>query len=188
MTLRLITPPTAEPVSLAEAKLHLRKDASDEDALITRCIAAAREECEQKIERSIMQQDWEVTLDAFPRVITLPRPPIVTVTSLKYLDSAGVQQTLAPSAYVLDAKSEPGRVVPAFGTSWPAAQCMVNAVEVRYTAGYADAGSVPSSIKDWILIRINTLYEFREQMIAGLSVAETPFIDGLLDRYRVWSI
>jgi uncharacterized phiE125 gp8 family phage protein len=188
MTLRLITPPAAEPVTLAEARLHLRADSTDEDTLITSLITAAREECEQKIERSLMTQTWELTQDAFSRVVVLPRPPIVSITSIKYIDAAGALQTLAPSAYVLDPDSEPGRVVPAFGTSWPATQCIVNAVKVRYTAGYADAGSIPASIKDWIKVRINTLFEHREQLIAGLTVAQTPFVDGLLDRYRVWSV
>jgi uncharacterized phiE125 gp8 family phage protein len=188
MTLRSITAPASEPVTLAEAKLHLRVSIATDDALITSLITAARVEAEQQTERSFMPQTWELTLDCFPCVITLNRPPVTSITSLKYLDTAGVQQTLSPSLYALDSDSEPARVVPAYGQSWPSTQAFINAVRVRYVAGYADAAAVPEAIKDWMKIRVNTLYEFREQILAGLPVAQVPFVGGLLDPYRIWSI
>lgn len=211
MSLKIITGPVAEPVSLQEAKLHLRiiADVSDvaanpEDAYVTALIVAARETAEHLTGRALMPQTLELAMSGFPRVdctglqdteiryyadrITLPRPPLVSVTSVKYLDESGVQQTLDPSAYVLDDHSEPACLTPAYGLSWPANRCQPNAVLVRYDAGYADAATVPTLIKSWMLLCIGMLYENRESVVTGISVSSLPSVDRLLDRYRLWNI
>ena len=121
--------------------------------------------------------------------IYVPLPPLQTVDSIKYYDATtGVLTTLDPSLYIVDVYSEPGRIVPAVGTSWPATLNRINAVEVRFTAGYgADGSFVPSGIKDWLLMMAGTLYENRE-LVAILNkgrLQELPLYDGLLDAYRV---
>lgn len=190
MSLRLITPAAELAVSLAEAKLHLRVDGTDEDALITALIHAAAETAEQITGRAVMPQTWELTLDAFPDALELTRVPAVSVTSVKYYDTTGVQRTLDSTAYALDNADDFGLayIVPAYGAEWPETREQINAVAVRYVAGYADAASVPMPIKQWILLQIGAMYANREREALSTSSAVTlAFADGLLDRYRVYS-
>lgn len=121
--------------------------------------------------------------------IYVPLPPLQSVTSIYYWDSTtGLRTLLDPSTYIVDNVSEPARIVPAPNTSWPATLNRINAVEVTFVAGYGDSGaSVPSGIKDWLLMMAGTLYENRE-LIAVLNkgkLADLPIYDGLLDAYRV---
>jgi len=120
--------------------------------------------------------------------IYLPKPPLVSVDSITYIDETGTQQTLDPSAYIVDGMSEPARLVPVPGTSWPATQRRVNSISVTFTCGYGNAGTdVPSGIRVWMLMMAGTLYENRE-LIAVLNrgqIKELPIFDGLLDDYRV---
>lgn len=184
MSLKVITPPASEPVTLAEAKLHLRVDGTTEDALISSLIVAARQGAEHLTDRALMTQTLELSLDGFPSVIKLPRPPLVSVTSVKYVDQAGAEQTLVSTDYQLDAASEPARLMPAYGETWPTTRNQVNAVTIRYQAGYT---TVPDQIKSWMLLRIGMLYANRESVATGISVAQVPYVDRLLDAYRVYA-
>jgi uncharacterized phiE125 gp8 family phage protein len=193
MSLRLITAATTYPVTLAEAKLHCRVDSTDDDALITALITAATDLCEQKTGRAIMQQTWEVTLDAFPDYIELTRVPVQSITSLKYFDMVGVEQTMLNTLYSY-AQDDFGfaRLDPVYGGEWPAAQDRLNTVAVRYVAGYTNAAAVPEGIKQWIKLMVSTMYDNREtEAYSSRAVSTTvqmSFVDGLLDRYRVWKI
>ena len=176
------TTPT-EPVTLDEAKLHLRVDGTDEDALIQGLISAARESCEDRIEGAIPVTGWKLTLDAFPDAIRLPRAPIASVESVKYLDADGVQQTLSALDYLVDTVSTPGYIVPAYGKAWPETREQINAVEVEYTAGSA---TTPAALKAAILLMVGSLYAFREDDSVG-QVSKIPTgVDALLDPFRYW--
>lgn len=192
MTTRLITGPVTEPITLAEAKLHLRVDDNAEDTLIQGFITAAREQCEHILQRSIMSQTWELVLDTFPADgdIELFNPPIISITSVKYIDAnTGLEVTLASNQYALDKDNEPGWLMPASGITWPATYDAANALRVRYMAGYADAASVPSSIKSWILLAIGVWYKNREAMVENTNMSlPRDFYDGLLDRYRIYRL
>lgn len=188
MPLKLITAPTAEPITLAEARLHLRVTGTEEDAKITSLIMGAREAAEHITGRALMAQTWELALNGFVDAISLPRPPLASITSVKYLNTAGVLTTLDASAYLLDDYSEPARLLPAYGTSWPATRNQENALLIRYVAGYASAATVPQGIKDWMLLRIGLLYEDRESVVIGVSISELPHVDRLLDPVKVWGI
>lgn len=183
MNPKRITTPT-EPVTLAEAKLHLRVDGTDEDALIQGLISAARETCEDRTEGTVPVTGWRLTLDTFPDAIKLPRPPIVSVESVKYLDTAGVQQTLSPLDYVVDTVSAPGYIVPAFGKAWPETRDQINAVEVEYTAGSA---TPPAAIKAWMLLAIGEMFMNREGSAERPAVSH-GFADRLLDPFRAWGV
>lgn len=189
MALKLITPPTTLAVSLAEAKLHLRVDGTDEDTLITSMLLAATEAAEQATGRALMPQTWELTLDAFPAAFQLTRIPVASVTILKYYDEAGVQQTLGTARYTLDNADDfgPAKVVPAYGDIWPTTRGQINAVALRYLAGWPDAASVPDSIKAWIKLQVGAMFENREAEGAVQTYA-LGFADRLLDRYKVWSL
>lgn len=195
MSLKLITPPAAEPVSLQEAKLHLRviADVADvaanpEDAAISAMIAAARQSAEHITGRSLMPQTWELALDEFESAIYLPKPPLVSVTSVKYLDGDGALQTLDTASYFVDDYGVPAKLTPAYGESWPSTRRQANAVTIRYQAGYATAAAVPQEIKSWMLLKIGMLYANRESVAVGVSVAEVPQVDRLLDSCRVWGM
>lgn len=182
MALKLVVPPESEPLSLAEAKEHVKPDeTASENSRLQRAIAGVRELAEQHTKRSLITQSWRKTLDEFPQAIQLDRPPVQSVTHIKYYDEDGVQQTLSPSLYYLDAESEPCWVVPAAGTSWPGTDVRANAVEVEYVTGYGDAAAdVPSAIKLWMLALISAVFDGRAP-----ETIDTTFIDHLLDRYCV---
>jgi len=186
MPSKIFTQPATEPITLAEAKLHLRVEVSDDDKLITNLIVAARERAEALTGQSFMPQTWETVLDAFSTEIDLDHPPIVSVTHVKYLDGAGALQTVSPSDYIVDTFRQPGRITLAEGAVWPATQSVANAVTVRYVTGYANAAAVPQAIKGWMLLRIGMMYANRESVVVGASVAEIPFVDSLLDDCKVY--
>lgn len=119
--------------------------------------------------------------------IFLPKPPLQSVTTIKYIDQNGTQQTLDPTLYIVDTVSEPGRITPAYGQTWPTIREQVNAVEIQFVCGYGNASAVPAGIKRWMLLRINTLFNQREEVaiLARGKVEQLPYVDGLLDDYRV---
>ena len=181
--LTLITPPATEPLTLEDAKLHLREDGTAQDALITSLIKAAREHVEGFLGRALVTQTWDLTLDGFPSSgeVLIPRPPLVSVTSVKYLDAAGVQQTMTASDYVVDVAQQPGRVFLAYGANWPTIQTRQNAVVIRFVAGYGAAASVPESIKAAVKLLVGHWYENREAAIVGTSAAAVPMaVESLL--------
>lgn len=189
MALKLIIPPAEEPVTLAEAKAQCRVDGTDDDTFITALIQSAREMAEHETGRALITQTWELVLDAFPAAFVLRHPPIISVESVKFIDSAGVQQTLDPADTLLDNDSEPGYLVPAYGKTWPDSYPVPNAVRVRYTAGYGDAADVPQSIKQWMLLMIGTAYAHRETVLAGqITTLGRQYWDALLDPYRMYEV
>ena len=184
MNPKRITTPT-EPVTLAEAKLHLRGvDDTAEDSLITALISAARETCEDRIEGTVPVTGWRLTLDAFPDAIKLPRGPVASVESVKYLDADGMQQALSALDYLVDTVSTPGYIVPAYGKAWPETREQINAVEVEYTAGSA---TTPAALKAWMLLAIGEMFANREASAERPAVAH-GFADRLLDPFRVWGV
>lgn len=187
MSIKVITAPTFEPVSLAEARLHLRiaDDQTAEDAMIASLIVAARIEAEHRTGYALATQTLEIALEAWPADgdIELPRPPFVSVTSVKYTDADGNEQTVDPGDYTVDSHLSPAWLLRAYGVEWPTARKQANAVRVRYVAGYAQ-GACPEVDRSWIKMRVGTLYENRNAD-AERPVAPSPFADRLLDPYRV---
>lgn len=197
MALRLITAPTVEPVTLVEAKAHLRVDHSDDDTLIGLLIESARHYIdgpEGFLGRAIITQTWELVLDEFPtNEIRIPLPPLQSVTSVIYDDADGNEQTVDAADYAVDTASEPGWVVPSTA-GWPTVFEGINAVRIRFVAGYAPSidsppdlrANVPGSIKAALLLLIGALYEHREQTIVGQATTELPWgAEHLLRRHRM---
>lgn len=187
--LRLVTAPAEEPIALATAKTHLRVDATDDDALITSLIVAARQYAEAVMRRQLVTATWDLALDAWPvgDTITVPLPTLQSVASIKYKDSAGTEATMAATDYIVDTMQEPGRVVLAYGKSWPSVTLYpVSAVTVRFTAGYGAAATVPEAIRQAALLLIGHWYENREAVNVGNVVTPIPMaVDALLAPYRV---
>lgn len=180
--IRITTP--AEPVTLAEAKLHLRVTDAAEDALVSLYISAARESCEDRLDATLPTTSWRLTLDKFPDAIELLRGPLVSVEAVRYIDAAGATQTLAPQDYTVDSAGSPGYVVPAYGKAWPETRDQVNAVVVEFTAGRA---SIPAPLKAWILLAVGDMYANREGSTDKPTVPHS-FADRLLDPYRTWVV
>lgn len=175
------TAPSSEPLTLAEAKLHLRVDSdiADDDALISGLITAARQQAEVYTRRQLVSATWTHYLDWLPGEIRLERPPLTAVTWIKYIDTDGVQQTLDPSLYQVDSYGEPARIRRAYGAIWPSTRSQMNAVEVKFVCGYS---TVPESVKRAMLLIVGNLYENREATIAGTIITKVPLAaEWLLD-------
>lgn len=188
MGLTLKIAPGEEPVTLAEAKLHCKAEESADDALITALIVSARQQAEHRTGRALVTQKWELTRDSFPvDSLELPNPKLVSVESVTYLDADGVRQTLANTEYQVVTDELIGRVLPAYGKSWPSCRVQPGSVAVNFTCGYGAAAAVPPSIKTWMLLAVGTWYGQREGIITGTIVAELPrdFFAALLDPYWV---
>jgi uncharacterized phiE125 gp8 family phage protein len=178
---KVTTAPTVEPLTLAQAKKHLRIDAdiTGEDDYITGLIQTAREIGEALTWRAFLAQTITTKLDAWPSdsIIELSRPPLISVTSVKYLDSDGEEQTLdASSDYQVDAHSEPARLLPGYDVAWPLTRDVPGAIEIIYQAGYgSDADDVPRLIRQAMLLIIGSWYETREEPVAGATGTSLPW-------------
>lgn len=186
MGIKLITAPTAEPVTLAQAKEHLRITHTQDDAYIIGLIEAARRHAEQHTGRRLCTQTVDYFLDAFPSgAIELPCPPVASITSIKYLDENGVEQTLSNTLYKLSAGDEPARVTAAYDQTWPTTRAEADAVTVRMVCGYGGTAAVPRDIAMAILMIVGHLYEHRES-VSDFQVFEVPqSAESLLNFYRI---
>lgn len=186
MPTTVVTAPTTYPISLSEAKAHLRVTESDDDIYITALIKAATAEAETFTQRALMTQTWDVFSDYFCSMMEMPKGPLQSVTSVKYIDTDGTQQTEAASVYTVDTDSDPGIVRLAYNQSWSSVRDQANAVTIRIVAGYGNAAAVPMPIKQAMLIHVAHLYESREPAIIGATVAMMPMsYESLLSSYRV---
>jgi uncharacterized phiE125 gp8 family phage protein len=175
----LKTAPTIEPVAAAEVRQQLRIDSAEEDSLLNAYIEAARIRAEEVTGRALVTQTWELRMDAFPDEIRCPRPPLIAVSSIQYIDTNGDTQSFTD--YIADTKTEPGRIVPGLSryginsVSWPTTLDTPNAVTVTYTAGYgATAASVPRIIRLAIMHVVAHWYENREPVNIGNIVNPIP--------------
>jgi len=137
MILQLYTPPVGAPVSDTAAKLHARIDTDADDALVTPMVEAAVDWCEKFEGRSYMIRTYKAYLDGFQNEVYLPYPPLISVSSVQYVDSNGDTQTLSSSYYTVDTTSTPGRVYLAYNYSWPMTRDVPKSVTITYVAGYA---------------------------------------------------
>lgn len=183
MPLILVSGPAGEPVTSAEVKASARIDGTEFDAEIALLIPAVRQDAEHRLGRRLITQTVELVLDAFPAAeIDLRFPDVQSITSVKYLDAAGVEQTLAGTDYSLvdqGAEVSPTWLLPANDTSWPSTLDAANAVRVRFVVGFGDtADDVPAAIRQWIICHC----------VASLNRCALPeYVDRLLDRDRLWS-
>lgn len=188
MSLILITPPSIEPLTAADIATPLRLDGSAFDAHINSLlIPVFRAEAEHRLSRRLITQTVELVLDAFPTDdVDLLLPDVQSIISVKYLDDAGVQQTLTSTAYALDGDSTPCWLLPV--TTWPTAGDYANAVRIRYTVGYGPAASdVPSNIKLWIIAHVCQALDNPGALDTN-NLRTLPYLDRLLDAERVWRV
>jgi len=193
MNIKIITAPTSEPITLAEAKAQIRVTHDNEDTYISRLITVARQSAETITGRALAYRTMELTLDVFPEVIVLPYPPVEEVVSIKYTDSDDIEHTLDIDDYIVHTDM-PTKIVPAYNTDFPSVELKpIGAVKVRYKAGYKADGDdpefiLPEEIKQGILLLISNYYEYREDILSrGHIPKAVPFgVNALLTPYQVY--
>lgn len=192
MGLTLNTAPANSLISAYDLQDHLRIDAGIEDAVLTRLIAVATAALDGKdglLGRALLTQKWRLTLDFFPKAISIPLPPLQAVESITYLDLEGTTQTLAPALYTIVGDGDTANVLPFKGTTWPQTWDFPGSVSVLFRAGYGDiADKVPAPIRQAALLQAATLFQNRESIYVGTAVPR-DLPDGLKDLvapYRIW--
>lgn len=189
MATKIITAPSFEPLSVADVSEYLRLDDSPTDTLlISSLITAARQHLENYLNRYIAEQTVELALTGWKDKIDLSAP-VQSVTSVKYLDENGVQQTLNPNQYIVDTYSEPAAIYPAYDVTYPNLYDQENNVKIRYVVGFTSGGSpdtnpLPDPLKFAMMLIIGDLYANRE---AGGEKAYqvNPTVQNLLQFYRL---
>ena len=190
-TLQQTVAPDKEPLTLSEAKTHLRIDGTEEDALISGLISTARMMAEAYTSRAMIQSTFEMKLRDFPGgggSIMLPRTPLVSVSSVEYYDAAGTQQTLATSNYEALSNDTTAMVSLLPTKTWPETQSDRRLpVTVTFIAGYGtESTSVPQSVRSAMLMAIGHLFENREAVVTGTIATQLPMaVEALLDTVTV---
>jgi len=189
MPTKVTSGPATEPLTATEVKLHLKVDYTTDDDLITDLIQAAREVAEDYLNRKLITQTVQETFDCFPMeaqqapyaALRLTWAPLISVSAVEYQATAGTYTTLSSSSYTVADYQVPAVIMPAYNVTWPTTIEYPDAVRVTYTAGYADADSVPSAIKSAMLLMIGHWYENRQDSIRRMPTQA----EWLLHRYRV---
>jgi len=186
--------PYTEPVTLDEVKDHLRIEHTDHDSQLLGLITASRDWVESYTNRALVQQTWKYYLQDCPSgdEFELPFPPLQSVTSIKYTDSDDTETEWSDTEYEVDTDSEPGRVILAYGYTWPSTTLHPkNPIKVEYIAGYDSEGSpadyrvnIPEAIKNAIKLDIEIRYDRPND--AYLKVLQSAR-DSILAPYRIWS-
>jgi uncharacterized phiE125 gp8 family phage protein len=198
MTLSVVTGPTVEPVSLTEAKTHLRVTGSDEDTYISALIAAARVWCENHTGMVFVERSLLWTIDALPScadaALILPTAPVQSITSIIYTDQDGVETTWDSDLYLLDPDPVRPRLKPAYGESWPSdVRAVMNAVKITFAAGFEDDGAsppsltanIPAAIIHAMKLAIGHFYEHRMEVSRDLLHDVPLAARALLSPYRI---
>lgn len=175
----ITTPASAEPVSLAEAKAHLRVDHTDEDTPIGVVIAAARAHIEKYCGQRFAGQTLTAKCDSFSDFARLEDGPINSITSVVYLDENGDSQTLSTDVYELRADGIEASIVLKYEQTWPAIR-LGSQITVVMVAGHSSA---PADVKAAMLLLIGHLYANRESVAEPLAVLPMG-VDALLCNHR----
>lgn len=192
----LITPPAAEPLTLAEAKAHLRLETTADDALVASLITAARQWVERVTGRALIHQTWQLWLDAPPgsedssssvAVVELPRAPLVSVSAISSYDETDAATTWDSAQYVVDAAREPGRVAPRNGFFWPVPARALRGLRIEYVAGFgATASSVPEPLRLALRQLVTHWYENRGDAAGSDAPPSIPtIVTALVNPWRL---
>mgnify|MGYP000303691236 CR=1 FL=1 len=193
MTTMLNLGPADEPVSLADAKAHLKVDDSNEDQLVQALVTAARAHLELATRRAFLTQSWSLFLDRWPEggTVALPFGPVQSVDAVRLHDEGGTATTLAGSEYVVDTVSLPARVARPGHDGWPGrATRALNGIEIMFTAGFGAApGDVPAPLRQAILQLVAHWFEHREPLAFDGAAIEMPAaVKALIAPYRMVSL
>lgn len=182
----IVTGPASRAITVDEIKSRIRIDSDIENALLIKWIQGAESLIDgpHGIGYALMSQTWRLSLDSFCETIILPGAPIKSVTSVNYVDTAGVDQTVDSADWHLDIRSTPVRLVPAYGTAWPATRDQNGAVWIEYVLGETDADSIEASLIDAMSLLIGHRYANREAT-SDIKLHSVPLgVESILAEYR----
>ena len=147
--LKLVAEPTADPVTVSEIREYARIDGTEQDITIGNLIKAAREAAQSYQNRAYFTQTWELSFDSFPSMpVEIPRPPLQDLVSVKYIDIDGIEHTMDLNDFIVDKRSEPGRVMFKHGKCWPNVQLQpIDSVIFQFKAGYDNVNKIPYTVK-----------------------------------------
>jgi uncharacterized phiE125 gp8 family phage protein len=187
--------PAAEPLTLADVKLHGHIDTADENTWLLSAIKAARQAIEGRegAGLAIVAAQWRLSLDVFPAEIWIPMGPVISIVSISYRDAAGALQTLPPARYQWRKGFIEARIKPAPGDAWPSTRAQYDAVQVTFTAGFPGTETDPpelAGIDEPLKVAMKMLIQHwhanRETVVVGEIPAEMPLgFTNLINRYRV---
>lgn len=181
-TYKVTTGPASEPISLTEAKTYLKVDNTTDNDLITALIQAARESCEKYLQMALISQTITERFNGFYNYgLRLSISPLISVTSVSYLDSGGDSQILSTDYYGVADYEKPPLIYLKYGQTWPTTYSQQDAVSVVYLAGYANAAAVPALIKTAMYMILSEWYNNRQDSVRNLPTAAQFF----LDQYRI---
>lgn len=184
-SLAVKTEPSGEPITTAEAKEQVHVKHSDEDTYIDSLIVAARRHIEGRAGWQYLRATRYLYLDQFPtgrEIIRVPRPPLISIVSIQYVDTDGDTQTWASSLYDTDFDATPGRIRPAFGEVYPPTRQEMKAVTIEYTNGYTNAAAVPDNWLHALKFLVSHWYRIREPVTDGSMPRRVPeTLDALID-------
>ena len=185
MALILTSGPAAEPVTLAEAKAHLRVDGSAEDAIIASLITTARLHVEAALGLALITEGWSLVLDAWPEdAVSLPIRPVQAVSAVKVTATGGGVAVLPVERYLLDGAGMPSRLIPV-GGPFPDPGVPALGIEIAFTAGFGDAATdVPAPIRQALLLLIAHWFEHREPALDTAVTRIPSAVSELLLPYR----
>lgn len=189
--LSLVTAPATEPLTLVEAKLHCKIDPEqpDDDALFLDLIEAARDYAETATRRRMVSQTWDLVLEDFPcETLELPFPPVTSITSISYLDTAGAAQTWSSALYETQLPAGPwaevARIRPVYGQIFPATYLAFDAVTVRFVCGYDTGLNLrPTLLNAAMKALVAAMYEKR---VAEVQAGEVTWADRVFWQFRSW--
>jgi uncharacterized phiE125 gp8 family phage protein len=187
MPLILTSGPAAEPVTLAEAKAHLRVDGTAEDVLIASLAVTSRLHVEAAAGLALINQGWSYFLDAWPSgpALELPLRPVQSISAVRLYDESAVATTLDPATWLLDGAGLPPRLVRQGALLWPKPGRIANGIEVAFVAGWGNAADVPSPLRQAVLLLVAHWYEHRSPLEPGAAAAPLPgMVSELLAPYR----
>lgn len=188
MGLVMTSAPALEPLTVAEAKAHVRVDGSAEDTLIGSLILTSRLHIEAALGLALITQSWRLRLDRWPErgEVELPIAPVQAVTAVRVLDGDGAGQTVSPESYVVDADgaSCPARIVPR--GAWPIPGRRTGGIEIDFSAGFGDgAADVPGPVRHALQLLTAHWYEHRDPIEVGARGTNIPAaVSELLMPYR----
>jgi len=188
----LITAPANEPLTIRELASHLRigtAELEEDEVVLATMIKAARQDVEKYTARALIDQTWELKMRGWGSAcIRLPVLAVRSITSVKYIDPDGAEQTLAADQYRLTG-AENAELIPEYGVTWPNLRGDADCVIIRWVAGFGSvAADVPEPVRSWMKLKIGTLYENRESATAGGAVSTVPYLNSLVDPYKVYSV
>jgi len=185
----LKTPPAREPLDVVDVKSHSRIDINDDDLLIQWHIAAVRKKIEKEYNLALITQTWTMYFDFLPMTcIEIPKRPVQSITSVKYLDGNNQLQTLDPLTYKVDLNSRPPRIVRWYNSTWPYVIPQPSAIAVEFIAGYGDKPSdIPEDIQKGHLAYIGSFYENRETYTEQ-TIQPVDFLQTLFNSERFFSV